>query len=74
MHRPEIGFSILAMNTPHIYDFVIGKLGETKGRWSEVSRGSGVSKRTLEKIARKEIKNPGIRHVQALADFFQKAA
>jgi hypothetical protein len=60
---------ILAMKM-NIYDFVIAKLAEAKGNWSEVASGSKISKRTIEKIARKEIKNPGIQHVQTLADYF----
>ncbi len=59
------------MNT-NIYDFVLSHLEKSKGRWSEVSRGSGVSKRTIEKIARKEIQDPGVSHVQKLADYFRK--
>ena len=57
-----------------IYSFVLGKLQEAKGRWSDVSRDTGISKRTIEKIARREIKNPGIAHVEALAEYFRKAA
>ena len=52
---------ILGMKT-NIYDFVIAKLAEAKGHWTEVAVGS--------KIARKEIKNPGIQNIQALADYF----
>lgn len=60
---------ILGMKT-NIYDFVIAKLAEAKGHWTEVAVGSKISKRTIEKIARKEIKNPGIQNIQALADYF----
>jgi len=74
--KPEMGLRslkkttmILGMKT-NIYDFVIAKLAEAKGHWTEVAVGSKISKRTIEKIARKEIKNPGIQHVQALADYF----
>lgn len=58
------------MNT-NIYEYVISNLKKSRGSWSEVSRGSGVSKRTIEKIARKEIRDPGVSHVQKLADYFQ---
>jgi len=60
------------MNMP-VYDFVMSKLEATKGRWGQVARGSGVSRRTLEKIARKEIQDPRVSTVQRLADYFQSA-
>jgi len=65
----EKAIMILSMKT-NIYDFVIAKLAEAKGHWTEVAVGSKISKRTIEKIARKEIKNPGIQNIQALADYF----
>lgn len=54
-----------------IFDYVLGKLQDSKGKWADVADGSGVSYRTLEKIARREIKDPGISHVQKLADYFR---
>lgn len=53
-----------------IFEYVLAKLEGSKGRWHEVSEGSGVPKRTLEKIARGEIENPGIRHVERLFAYF----
>lgn len=53
-----------------MYDFVMAQLQERKGSWPAVSRGSGVSIKTLSKIARREIKDPGVSHIQALHDFF----
>ena len=58
----------------NIYDFVMAGLDQTKGSWPQVADGSGVSKRTLEKIARREIKDPGVSHIQALADYFKRTA
>ena len=55
-----------------IYDYVMAKLEDSKGHWRIVAAGSGVPKRTLEKIASKEIPNPGIKSIQALADYFRK--
>lgn len=55
-----------------IYDFVIEQLEAHKGRWSSVAEGSGVPKRTLEKIARKEIKDPGVSHIEKLATYFRE--
>ena len=62
------------MNTQPIYEFVIDSLAKTKGRWPKVARGSGISLRTIEKIARKEIKGPSVHHVQTLADYFNSLA
>lgn len=58
----------------NIYDFVMAGLDQTKGSWPQVADGSGVSKRTLEKIARREIKDPGVSHIQAIADYFKRTA
>lgn len=57
----------------NLYDFVMAELQKTKGTWPDVATGSGVSKRTLEKIARKEIPNPGVHTVQKLKDYFTSA-
>ncbi len=54
-----------------MHDFVLASLQSAKGRWTEVASGSGVSKRTLEKIARREIEDPGISHVEKLALYFE---
>jgi transcriptional regulator with XRE-family HTH domain len=54
-----------------IYQFVLARLEASKGRWSEVASGSGISKRTIEKIARREIENPGVISIEKLAAYFQ---
>lgn len=59
---------------PPIYEYVMEQLEASRGRWPEVAEGSGVSKRTLEKIARKEIVDPGVSHIQRLADYFERQA
>ena len=58
------------METP-MYEFVMNQLQERKGSWPAVSRGSGVSVKTVAKIARREIKDPGVSHIQALHDYFR---
>lgn len=68
-----MGLSSVFMDQP-IYDYVLERLEAEKGRWSAVAEGSGVPKRTLEKIARKEIQDPGVSHIQKLADYFRAAA
>lgn len=56
-----------------LHQYVLKKLESTKGRWSEVAEGSGVSKRTVEKIARREIEDPGVSHIEKLARYFREA-
>lgn len=57
----------------NLHDYVLEQLEAAKGRWPEVAAQSGVSRRTIEKIARREIEDPGISHVQKLADYFRTA-
>lgn len=73
LQKPESGFSILGMETS-LHEFVLLKLESAKGHWPIVAAGSGVPKRTIEKIARQETRNPGIKHIEALAEYFRKAA
>jgi transcriptional regulator with XRE-family HTH domain len=54
-----------------LYEYVMGELQASKGHWADVARGSGVSKRTLEKIARREIKDPGVSHCERLYAYFK---
>lgn len=56
-----------------MYDYVLDRLAAARGSWPDVAEGSGVSRRTIEKIARREIADPGVSHIQRLADFFRKA-
>jgi transcriptional regulator with XRE-family HTH domain len=59
-----------------MYQFVMSRLQQTKGSWPTVANGSGVSLRTIEKIARGEIQDPGVSHIEKLAGYFrgQKAS
>lgn len=66
---PKTGVHFAVM-TESIYQFVMDQLQQHKGRWPAVARGSGVPKRTLEKIARREIADPGVSHIEALATYF----
>jgi hypothetical protein len=54
-----------------MFDYVLERLVESRGRWGVVAEGSGVSKRTIEKIARREIQDPGVSHIQKLANYFR---
>ena len=55
-----------------IYDFVMGQLQASKGSWPAVAERTGMSIRTIGKIARREIKNPRIDKIQILADHFRE--
>ena len=54
-----------------IHAYVLEKLQEYKGRWTEVSEATGMSKRTIEKIARREVEDPRVSNVEALANYFR---
>lgn len=53
-----------------MYEFVLAQLEAHKGKWPEVARGSDISVRSIEKIARREWKNPGVQHIEKLALYF----
>ena len=61
-----------------LYQYVMEQLEKTGLTYEGIAEGSGVNRRTVEKIARKETKDPGVSQVEALARFFrgepQKAA
>jgi len=54
-----------------MYEYVMSQLQATKGHWTAVSAGSGVSKRTIEKIARREVQDPGVSIIEKLAVYFR---
>ena len=57
-----------------LYDFVMGCFAQCEYTYQEVADGSGVPRRTVEKIARREIDDPGVSNVQKIADFFRADA
>lgn len=57
-----------------LLEYVLESLEASRGKWAEVAEGSGVPYHTLTKIAQKQIANPGVNHVQRLADYFQQKA
>jgi hypothetical protein len=57
-----------------IHEQVLAHLQATKGRWPVIAKESGVSIRTLSKIARQEIADPGVSHIQKLYDYFRVRA
>ncbi len=54
-----------------MHQSVLAELEKRKGRWPEVAEATGISKRTIEKIARQEIKNPGVSHIETLNQYFK---
>lgn len=57
-----------------IYDYVMTEIPGSGLTYQEIADGSGVSRRTIEKIARREIDDPGVSHIEKLAAFFQSRA
>jgi hypothetical protein len=51
-----------------MHEHVLVYLQSTKGRWPDVARRSDVPLRTLEKIARQEIRDPSTSRIQKLYD------
>ena len=70
LHKPEDGFSIAAMEQS-VYGYVMGQFDSTPLSYQEIADGSGVNKRTVEKIARREIEDPGVSHIEKLERFFR---
>ncbi len=54
-----------------IHSYVIAQISGSGLTYQEIADGSGVNKRTVEKIARKEIEDPGVSHIEKLAAFFR---
>jgi transcriptional regulator with XRE-family HTH domain len=55
-----------------LYDSVMADLEATKFRWPQVAAATGVSIRTIRKIANREIKDPGVSHIEKLAAYFEQ--
>jgi transcriptional regulator with XRE-family HTH domain len=55
-----------------LHAFVIERLQAAKGTWPAIAEATGVSKRTIEKIASEEIADPGVSHIEKLANFFRR--
>jgi len=58
--------------TESIYEYVLTELQESKGAWTSVAEETGISKRTIEKIARREVQNPGVSYIEKLATYFRQ--
>lgn len=60
-----------------MHEYVVEQLlerqkNEGRSGWDRVARETDISRRTIEKIARGEIEDPGIRKMQILADYFRQ--
>lgn len=57
--------------TDSIYQYVLTELERAKGSWPAVAKATGMSKRTIEKIARQEVADPGVSLIEKLASHFR---
>jgi transcriptional regulator with XRE-family HTH domain len=57
-----------------IYGYVLDRLQAAKGGWPTVAEETGISIRTIEKIARQETKDPSVRLIEKLATYFRGQA
>jgi transcriptional regulator with XRE-family HTH domain len=55
-----------------LHEYVLKNLERSKADWEAVANGSGVSVRTIEKIASREIEFPRIDKVERLANYFRE--
>lgn len=58
--------------TEGLHDYVLRELERTKYRWPRVAAGSGVRYKTIGMIARRELKDPKVSHIEKLARFFRE--
>ena len=68
---PKQGLSSESM-TESVYQYVLDELQNAKGDWPAVAEATGMSRRTIEKIARREVKDPGVSHIEKLAGYFRE--
>lgn len=53
-----------------MHQFVIDQLLSSTQTYLEIAEATGLSDRTIAKIARQEIVDPGVSHVETLAQYF----
>jgi hypothetical protein len=61
------------MNEP-ILDFVLRRLDDCKGQIKVIANETRIPYSTLSKIAQRVTPNPGVNHIQTLADYFKRQA
>lgn len=57
-----------------MHEFVVDRLLAARGTWPGIAEATGISRRTIEKIARREIEDPGVSHIERLARYFRETA
>lgn len=57
-----------------LHAYVIAQLEASKGTWPEVAAATGISKRTIEKIASGVSADPGVIKIEKLAAYFRSRA
>lgn len=62
---------MLRLTMESIHQYVLDQLKQAAD-WDTVAKGSGVSVRTIEKIASREIEYPRVDKVEKLARYFRK--
>jgi len=55
-----------------LHAFVVAELAASKGTWPLIAEATGVSNRTIQKIASGEIADPGVSHIEKLAGYFRE--
>lgn len=55
-----------------LHEFVIAQLQESRGEWPVIAEATEVSIRTIQKIASRVIKDPGVSHIEKLAAYFRE--
>lgn len=53
-------------------EYVMRQLAKTTLSYQQTADGSGVSRRTVEKITRREIVDPGVSHMEKFERFFRE--
>lgn len=56
-----------------LHAYVLEQFDKTSLTYQQIADGADVAVRTVEKIARKEIADPGVSHIEKLAAFFRSA-
>lgn len=74
MIPPIDGCIILVHMEESLYDYVMDQLEASKGSWPTVAADADVALSTLVKIARREIADPGVSHIEKLAKHFRSQA
>ena len=69
--QPELEYD-MDMKPMPMLEYVVAKLASRRHTYQQIADGSGVPRSTVEKIARRETRNPGVLHVERLVVFFHR--